>query len=268
MDYRYLKAFVLTARYKSFSKAGTELKVAQSAISRQIRLLEESLKCQLILRAPNYLVLTEAGKKLYKHATQFDEWLNNEFHASTPSVRIGSIPGVLDYLVLPVIKKHQTTGKHVNFNIISAVPSRLLELLSLHEIDLCITHTPVDLNHLICKKLFDEDIVLISKTAVNVEKVSQYPWIHMGSASYLKKLSKEISSKTIQVNSLDTIISFVEQGLGVAAVPEFFLKGRSRDLKKYSLGFKGSIYLSYYKLDIWPEHLREFVDNLKEHKPA
>ncbi|WP_393096157.1 LysR family transcriptional regulator, partial [Halobacteriovorax sp. ZH3_bin.1] len=43
MDYRYLRAFTLTAKYLSFSKAAAELKIAQSAVSRQVKLLEESM---------------------------------------------------------------------------------------------------------------------------------------------------------------------------------------------------------------------------------
>lgn len=51
MDYRYLKAFILTARNSSFSKAAEELKIAQSAVSRQIKLLEESVGEELIIRS-------------------------------------------------------------------------------------------------------------------------------------------------------------------------------------------------------------------------
>ena len=43
VDYRYLKVFMLTAKHASFSKAAQELGIAQSAISRQIKLLEQSL---------------------------------------------------------------------------------------------------------------------------------------------------------------------------------------------------------------------------------
>ena len=39
----YLKAFLVTAKHLSFSKAAEEMRVAQSAVSRQVKLLEESL---------------------------------------------------------------------------------------------------------------------------------------------------------------------------------------------------------------------------------
>lgn len=60
-----LQAFEATARLHSFSAAGTELCVTQSAISHQIRLLEQQLGCQLIDRKLQPLQLTEAGASLF-----------------------------------------------------------------------------------------------------------------------------------------------------------------------------------------------------------
>ena len=52
LDFRYLKAFMLTAKYSSFSKAAEELNIAQSAVSRQIKLLEEHQKFIKFLNIP------------------------------------------------------------------------------------------------------------------------------------------------------------------------------------------------------------------------
>ncbi len=60
-----LQAFEATARLHSFSAAGQELFVSQSAISHQIRLLEQQLGCQLIDRKQQPLALTEQGATLF-----------------------------------------------------------------------------------------------------------------------------------------------------------------------------------------------------------
>ena len=62
-DYRYLKAFMVTARYLNFSKAAQELNIAQSAVSRQIKLLEESVGDQLIIRSSKKVLLTDKGRR-------------------------------------------------------------------------------------------------------------------------------------------------------------------------------------------------------------
>jgi len=60
-----LKAFEAAARLMSFQKAAEELFVTPSALSYQIRLLEEHLQIPLFDRLNRAVVLTEAGERLY-----------------------------------------------------------------------------------------------------------------------------------------------------------------------------------------------------------
>ena len=64
LDYRYLRAFIVTARHLNFSRAADELNIAQSAVSRQIKLLEEGVGQQLIIRSSKKVILTEKGQSL------------------------------------------------------------------------------------------------------------------------------------------------------------------------------------------------------------
>jgi DNA-binding transcriptional LysR family regulator len=63
-----LKGFEAAARNLSFTKAARELFVTQSAISRQVKALEEQLGVQLFRRRHRELFLTDAGQALYKAA--------------------------------------------------------------------------------------------------------------------------------------------------------------------------------------------------------
>ena len=58
----YLLAFEAAARLNSFTKAGVELNITQSAVSQQIRNLEQHLDLLLFERAHKSVRLTEAGK--------------------------------------------------------------------------------------------------------------------------------------------------------------------------------------------------------------
>lgn len=60
-----LKAFEATARHLSFTEAANELFVTPSALSYQVKQLEEHLGQQLFERLNRAIALTEAGKKLY-----------------------------------------------------------------------------------------------------------------------------------------------------------------------------------------------------------
>ena len=61
---RAMQAFAAIARLESFSKAGDELGMTQSAVSHQIRMLEELLGQPLFNRLHRNAVLTDAGRDL------------------------------------------------------------------------------------------------------------------------------------------------------------------------------------------------------------
>ena len=65
-----LVGFEAAARHLSFTKAGEELFLTQSAVSRQIKELEEQLGIELFQRRHRALALTDAGKSFYASAAQ------------------------------------------------------------------------------------------------------------------------------------------------------------------------------------------------------
>src|SRR2546423_14959840 len=65
-----LAGFEAAARHLSFTKAGDELFLTQSAVSRQIKELEDQLGVPLFHRRHRALVLTEAGQQFYAAPAQ------------------------------------------------------------------------------------------------------------------------------------------------------------------------------------------------------
>src|SRR3954471_17127745 len=65
-----LVGFEAAARHLSFTKAGEELFLTQSAVSRQMKELEEQLGVELFQRRHRALALTEAGQQFYAAAAQ------------------------------------------------------------------------------------------------------------------------------------------------------------------------------------------------------
>ena len=64
MDIRQLRTFSCVAELGSLSKASDTLRVAQPALSRQIKLLEHELRADLFTRNGRGMVLTDAGRLL------------------------------------------------------------------------------------------------------------------------------------------------------------------------------------------------------------
>ena len=68
MEVRQLELFSAVASEGGFNKAAARLFISRSAISRKIRLLEEELGQQLLLRTGNGITLTPAGESLLRHS--------------------------------------------------------------------------------------------------------------------------------------------------------------------------------------------------------
>lgn len=72
-----LRGFEAAARNLSFTKAAAELFVTQSAVSRQVKTVEDQLGVALFLRRHRALLLTDAGHELYRATSQALRQLSN-----------------------------------------------------------------------------------------------------------------------------------------------------------------------------------------------
>ena len=71
MDIRQIRTFVYVSELKNFTRASAFLHVSQSALSRQIRLLEEEVGAKLFHRLGHGVELTEQGKALLERCVRF-----------------------------------------------------------------------------------------------------------------------------------------------------------------------------------------------------
>jgi LysR family transcriptional regulator, glycine cleavage system transcriptional activator len=92
-----LRAFEAAARHLSFTRAAAELHVTQTAISHQIKALEERLGVRLFRRLPRGLLLTEAAQRLLPPVRDaFDQ-----IAAATERLAAGGVGATLTVSVLP-----------------------------------------------------------------------------------------------------------------------------------------------------------------------
>ncbi|BEG74293.1 LysR family transcriptional regulator [Achromobacter xylosoxidans] len=92
-----LRAFETAARLGSFTAAATELNVTQSAVSRQIRLLEDLLGANLFMRVRQSVALTEAGEI---YASEIREALRR-IGSATLGFKANPQGGTLKLAILP-----------------------------------------------------------------------------------------------------------------------------------------------------------------------
>ena len=68
MDIKQLEYFICAAELLNFTKAAEKFYISQTAISQQIKSLEESLNVQLFVRSNRKVMLTPAGKVFFEKA--------------------------------------------------------------------------------------------------------------------------------------------------------------------------------------------------------
>ena len=73
MDWEKLKIFHQVAKAGSFTGAARQLGISQSALSRHVRDLEQSLGTALFTRHARGLVLTSEGERLFETASEVSE---------------------------------------------------------------------------------------------------------------------------------------------------------------------------------------------------
>ncbi|MCP4047053.1 MAG: LysR family transcriptional regulator [Gammaproteobacteria bacterium] len=122
-----MRAFESAARHLHFGKAGRELGVTQSAISHQIRSLEERLDILLFERSGNRLALTPAGKSLLeKSSDAFDRLIVGIERLAPDNIAgkltIGCTTTLLVSLVLDMMARFRKTYPEVSFEVVEIMP--------------------------------------------------------------------------------------------------------------------------------------------------
>ncbi|MBX3087806.1 MAG: LysR family transcriptional regulator [Cryobacterium sp.] len=112
MNLRQIRYFLKVAELGNFTRAAEVLNVAQPALSRQIRLLEEDLGEALFIRSGTGVSLTDAGKLLQENATsvvnQFDKLRDVVVDQTAPRghLTVGLPPALGQFVSLELIDEY------------------------------------------------------------------------------------------------------------------------------------------------------------------
>lgn len=265
VDFRYLKAFMLTAKYSSFSKAAEELNIAQSAVSRQIKLLEDSLQEELIIRSSKKVILSEKGKELYLASLNFEKTSLQIFEREDRlPLSIGILDGLLKTWFTPLLTEYlKSQNRDVSVHVADIPELKLGIEESRYDVIFGTENIQSDL--VTSLKLFEEKLILISKSDINKKKLHEERWVVFSGSDHLFKISKNKSSSIIMIDSFDTIISLVKNNMGIAIVPDHLIKKEDQLKIAEVPGLTSSqIYLSTLNYKKMPERIQMLVNIVKK----
>ncbi len=228
VNYRYIEAFLTVAREKSFRKAARTLKIAPSAVSRQIKLLEESVGSELMLRSTGKLTLTDLGEKLFSRFSLIDDWYEKEIHYRRQATWIGCSQTVLESFVLPAFERHRKKIAKIDLDIsIIHDHQKLLKYLEDNEIDIVFTDQNLNSSLVSSFKAFEEQQCLVSRAPIDLRRIHEHPHIHYNwSKSYWSRFPRS-EKQIIEVNSFNGCLEMVKRGFGISIIP----LGKSQNLK-------------------------------------
>jgi len=162
-----LLAFEAAARHLSFTKAAGELFLTQSAVSRQIQALEQSLGGRLFERRTRALLLTERGQVLYKVAQDLLQQLQDTTRklrgaAAARAVTVTTTPGFASLWLIPRLNGYLESHPGVDVRISASYDTVKLEQ---HGVDLAVRYAPsAAMGN--ARPLFEENVIPVCSPAL------------------------------------------------------------------------------------------------------
>lgn len=179
MELRQLRYFLSILEHGSIGRAAEHLFIVQSALSAQLKKLEDELGCRLLVRSAHGVVVTPSGEKLVPHArlilaqvaSAMQEIRQVSPADSRGSVRIGFTGTVGRVLIIPLLEMVEAELPNLTLHLIEALTTDLERLLKSNEIDLAVTfRTTADVACDRERVLREERLYLVSPPSVSVAK--------------------------------------------------------------------------------------------------
>lgn len=276
MDWDKLRIFHAVAEAGSFTHAGDSLHLSQSAISRQISSLEDSLSCKLFHRHARGLLLTEQGEMLYRTVHEVfaklsmaEAQLNDAQDRPQGPLVIATTIGLGSLWLTPRIREFIDLYPDIEVAIITSDT----ELdVSMREADCAIRLTPPTQPDLIQRRLTrvnthvfaSSDYIQQYGMPDRVSELSEHKFIVYSEDSgipvphlnWLLNAAREAIGveprKILTLNNPYGVVRAVEAGIGIAGLPDFLAR-ESRNLVRILPELEGPGHDAYF---VYPEELR------------
>ncbi|MCG6884386.1 MAG: LysR family transcriptional regulator [Silicimonas sp.] len=244
MDWDKLRIFHAVADAGSLTHAGDTLHLSQSAVSRQIRALEESLNTTLFHRHARGLILTEQGELLFDATSAMTRRLDTAEARIRDSeeevfgeLRVTTTTGFGSLWLAPRLPK--LYEKYPDLNIDLMLEERVLDL-PMREADVAIRMKEPSQADLIRRKLMSVQMRLyatpdyLEKRGVpeKIEDIAHHRLIcqniHATQVSAGAQLVQELLThdvrSTLTVNNYFGVLQAVKAGLGVGVLPDYVIE--------------------------------------------
>lgn len=243
MDFDQLVTFLEVAKLGSFSRAGQKVFRSQSAVSAQIRQLEQEYGDKLLDRSGKTVRLTPAGRVLFAYAERMQKLREESLLAvadqgvtARGTLIIGANEATCLYVLPKVFAEYCRLYPEVQLHIYRNFSYKIVEKLENGSIDVGIVTLPVKSPSLKIHSVFRDQLMLMAapdsplggKKHVSVEDIAAQPLL-LPKTGYTRQLMDKLFrpfNSNLQIRmelpSVGMIKRFVAAGLGVSLISSSF----------------------------------------------
>ena len=241
-DMRHIRAFLAVARIGNFTRAASELHISQSALTVQIKQLEESLGVTLFDRGKRRVALTSAGSDvlipLEKILVDTEAVLGRTRELTSLRrgiVTMAVLPSIATQIVPRAIKKFIRLYPGIQVRIRDVVAERIVEAVKKEEVDFGIgsrLRPDVELKTSFLQAgrlcaFLPKKHPLTRHDTVALSELAAHPLIVTGRDSGVREILEDALRRAkrplqiaFEVNYMSTALGLVKAGLGIAILPE------------------------------------------------
>lgn len=246
MDMPKLRAFVYAAQLRSISKAATQLRIAQPALSRHIKGLESELGVALLVRHGRGVRPTEAGETLLRRG----EMLLRQLRQTRDEVlaQAGTASGQLTLAMPPaagltlasqLIERYRRRCPNVSLHVLAGLSGSIREWVHEGRVDVALLHNPPRATDLTTRPLLIEDLYVIAPPAAAMKRlpagvrtvprayrpddIARLPLILPSHPHSLRLQVEEAAARRglrldviLEVNDLSIIKALIQRGVGLS----------------------------------------------------
>lgn len=243
METKQLQIFKTIVEVGSFTGAGEQLGISQSAISQHVRALEEELGVPLLVRLGRTTRMTPAGEALLTCARQvldkLDEtrrFLEEHTRGRAGVVRIGTPEPPCNYLMPEVLVELKRRFPKIDARVVSGHTATTLGRLAGGELDVALLPLPVDVEKLRVVEVGRDELVAVvppdhawaSLPFVTPRDFEREPLLVYDRASQITDLTLGFLLDhgvfpriAVEVDHLEALKDLAQRRLGVAVVPSW-----------------------------------------------
>jgi DNA-binding transcriptional LysR family regulator len=240
---RQIRAFLMLAEQRSFTRAATLTRLSQPAFSELVRSLEVAVKLQLFDRSTRRIELTAEGQQFLEPArriiAEVDHALAGMRDVSAlrrGRAAIALLPSLAADWLPAILARYRAAHPDIELDVADVLSERCIERVAEGRADFAIAairantpdliaeHFCNDNFHLICRA----DHPLATAALLRARDMQLWPFVQLARNSSVRQyldmaFHPRVMNSVMEVEQLATVMGMVRAGLGISIVPSLTL---------------------------------------------